>query len=90
MADGLSEELVLVLSAAYARLDQSGALERTVAFKDLKPQDFQACLLPGGHIPEMRSYLEDETLQRFVREFAAVERIDETTATQRVEQLLTA
>jgi CarD family transcriptional regulator len=29
-------------------------------------------------------------LDRFVREFAAVERIDETTATQRVEQLLTA
>jgi CarD family transcriptional regulator len=29
-------------------------------------------------------------LDRFVREFAAVERIDETTATQRVEELLTA
>src|SRR5271169_7073542 len=29
-------------------------------------------------------------LDRLVREFAAVERIDETTATQRVEQLLTA
>ncbi len=29
-------------------------------------------------------------LDRFVREFAAVERIDETTATQRIEQLLTA
>ena len=29
-------------------------------------------------------------LDRFVREFAAVERIDETTAAQRVEQLLTA
>src|SRR5438309_9631467 len=28
-------------------------------------------------------------LDRFVREFAAVERIDETTATQRVEQILT-
>jgi CarD family transcriptional regulator, regulator of rRNA transcription len=29
-------------------------------------------------------------LDRFVREFAAVERIDETTATQRIEELLTA
>jgi CarD family transcriptional regulator len=29
-------------------------------------------------------------LDRLVREFAAVERIDETTATQRVEQMLSA
>ena len=35
-------------------------------------------------------YIYQAALDRLVREFAAVERIDETTATQRVEQMLTA
>ena len=50
-------------------------------------------LFRNGGQPE-QSYSErliyQAALDRFVREFAAVERIDETTATQRVEQLLSA
>src|SRR5438874_4206198 len=50
-------------------------------------------LFRNGGQPE-QSYSERQiyqaALDRLVREFAAVERIDETTATQRVEQLLSA
>ena len=50
-------------------------------------------LFRNGSQPE-QSYSERQiyqaALDRLVREFAAVERIDETTATQRVEQLLSA
>jgi len=50
-------------------------------------------LFRNGSQPE-QSYSERQiyqaALDRFVREFAAVERIDEMTATQRVEQLLSA
>jgi CarD family transcriptional regulator len=50
-------------------------------------------LFRNGSQPE-QSYSERQiyqaALDRFVREFAAVERIDEITATQRVEQLLSA
>ena len=45
---------------------------------------------PGSEQSYSERQIYQAALDRLVREFAAVERIDETTATQRVEQLLTA
>jgi putative intracellular protease/amidase len=68
--------------AAYAALVASGALERTVAFASaddgpslIAPNGsnneelFDALLLPGGHCPDMKPYLEHRGLQRAVRKF---------------------
>jgi protease I len=57
--------------AAYAELEASGALQKTIPFSALRVEDFDGLLLPGGHCPDMRPYLEDKCLQQFVASFAA-------------------
>ena len=57
--------------AAYRDLEASGDLSRSVPYASLVAADFDGLLLPGGHCPDMRPYLEDVTLHNFVRAFAA-------------------
>lgn len=56
----------------YAELEQSGALRSPARLHELDPGRIDGLLLPGGHAPGMRPYLEDEGLFRLVaRIFAA-------------------
>lgn len=55
--------------AAYAELAQSGALEKTIPYAEARLEAFDGLLLPGGHAPEVREYLENELLQRQVGQF---------------------
>ncbi len=60
--------------ATWARLEADGALDRAVDYEALVPDDYDAIVLPGGHAPGMRPYLESATLQRFVARFFVTER----------------
>jgi putative intracellular protease/amidase len=48
----------------YAELDASGALQSPARLHELDPERIDGLLLPGGHAPGMRPYLEDEGLFR--------------------------
>lgn len=61
-------------AGAYARLETSGALDRALDHEALVPDDYDAIVLPGGHAPGMRPYLESPSLQRFVARFFATGR----------------
>jgi putative intracellular protease/amidase len=54
---------------AYATMVRAEAFRRPRAYADLKVQDFDALLLPGGHAKGMRDYLESAPLQAFVGAF---------------------
>lgn len=43
--------------------------QNPIQYQDLKVEDFSGLILPGGHAPRMRQYLEDKTLQSFVADF---------------------
>jgi putative intracellular protease/amidase len=45
-----------------------------VAWADVKPADYGALLLPGGHAPGMRQYLSSTVLQNKVAEFWTLDR----------------
>lgn len=45
------------------------------AYEDLQAADFDALILPGGHAPQMRSYLESKTLRRIIEEFFAADKL---------------
>ena len=56
--------------AAYARLERDPAFDAPRAYADLRVEDFDGLLLPGGHRARgMRAYLESTVLQRFVGDF---------------------
>jgi protease I len=56
---------------AYARMAQSAEFLAPLRYSDVRSADFDALLLPGGHAPGMRPYLESATLQKQVAEFFA-------------------
>jgi putative intracellular protease/amidase len=58
--------------AAYEFVRSSGALDRPLSFAQVLSQGidtFDGLLLPGGHCPDMKPYLEDVTLQTLVSNF---------------------
>jgi putative intracellular protease/amidase len=55
--------------AAYAEMEQSPAFQSPVAWSSLDVTSFDGLVLPGGHAPGMRPYLESETLRAQVRAF---------------------
>jgi putative intracellular protease/amidase len=56
--------------AAYERLGRDPAFGAPRAYADLRADDFDGLLLPGGHRARgMRAYLESQLLQRFVADF---------------------
>jgi putative intracellular protease/amidase len=55
--------------AFYAELTQSNAFRAPIAWSSVRPSDFDALLLPGGHAPGMRQYLGSAELQKKVAEF---------------------
>jgi putative intracellular protease/amidase len=52
--------------AAYTQMAASAAFGRPHAYDELAGVQFHALLLPGGHAPGMREYLESRTLQALV------------------------
>ncbi len=56
--------------AFYRELEQTPAFERPLPWSAVDPTAYDALLLPGGHAPGMRQYLEAETLFERVAAFA--------------------
>ncbi|HTN65711.1 MAG TPA: type 1 glutamine amidotransferase domain-containing protein [Burkholderiaceae bacterium] len=54
---------------AYAAMQRAPAFRKPIAWDDIRSADFQALLLPGGHAPGMRPYLESVLLQERCVEF---------------------
>jgi protease I len=57
--------------AAYSELAQSAEFQHPIAYAEIAAANFGALLLPGGHAPGMRPYLESEQLQSATAEFFA-------------------
>ena len=57
---------------AYARMRDDPAYKAPLSWSQIRREDFDGLLLPGGHRARgMREYLESETLQRLVADFFA-------------------
>ena len=57
---------------AYAAMEDDAAYKTPLRWADIRRQDFNGLLLPGGHRARgMRDYLENQILQRLVAEFFA-------------------
>lgn len=59
IADGNGRE-------AYREMAADAAFQRPLAYEDVAAARFDALLLPGGHAPGMKEYLESRTLQTLV------------------------
>ena len=57
--------------AEMASVEQFGA---PLAWADVKPDELDGLILPGGHAPGMRQYLDNELLRRKVAEYWALGR----------------
>src|SRR5947209_20335866 len=53
----------------YRQLVKTEGFQAPVAWADVRPGDYDALLLPGGHAPGMRQYLSSTVLQSKVAEF---------------------
>lgn len=60
--------------AFYRELEKTRAFERPPSWNDLDPASFDGLVLPGGHAPGMKPYLESESLAKKVAAFAALGR----------------
>jgi len=60
--------------SAYERMAQSAEFTHPIAYADIRAADIDAAILPGGHAPGMRPYLEAVPLQSFIAEMFARER----------------
>lgn len=55
--------------AAYRLLQQDPRFQKPLCYADLRAQDFDALLLPGGHAQGMKEYLESAPLQSVAADF---------------------
>jgi putative intracellular protease/amidase len=58
----------------YRRMLADDAYRAPVAWADLKPDEFDGLILPGGHAPGMRQYLGSEVLREQVAGFWRLDR----------------
>lgn len=56
---------------AYALMTRSAEFQRPLRYDAVRSSDFDALLLPGGHAPGMKPYLESALLQGQVAQFFA-------------------
>jgi putative intracellular protease/amidase len=54
---------------AYRDMERSHEFQNPIAYAGIRTENFQGLLLPGGHAPGMKPYLESEVLQSKVIEF---------------------
>lgn len=57
--------------SAYAKMTQCPEFQAPLSYREVRSNDFDALLLPGGHAPGMRPYLESVMLQQQVVQFFA-------------------
>lgn len=55
--------------AFYSELTRSPEFQKPIKYAEIRPEDYQALLLPGGHAPGMRQYLASQELQSKVAQF---------------------
>ncbi|MBK8258801.1 MAG: DJ-1/PfpI family protein [Polyangiaceae bacterium] len=55
--------------AFYSELTRSAEFQKPIKYADIRPADYNALLLPGGHAPGMRQYLASQELQSKVAQF---------------------
>ena len=55
--------------AAYKRMVQDEAYQHPIPYAEIVPARFNGIVLPGGHAPGMKQYLDSAVLQRKVLEF---------------------
>ena len=55
--------------AFYREMQVDAEFRRPLSWSDLQPEEFEGLILPGGHAPGMRQYLENELLRQKVAEF---------------------
>lgn len=60
--------------AFYRQMIETRAFRKPLRWRDLRMEDFDALLLPGGHAPGMKQYLGSVELQSRVAAFAALGR----------------
>ena len=53
----------------YQRMAQSEAFQKPLRWRDVQAAQWDALLLPGGHAPGMKPYLESEALRDVIRDF---------------------
>jgi protease I len=54
---------------SYNKMVQSKEFQNPVRWFDVKAGNFDGIILPGGHAPRMKHYLESEILQNLIAEF---------------------
>ena len=60
--------------ADHDRMERCAAWREPIAWSDIDADGFDALLLPGGHAPGMREYLESPVLQAVVARFFELDR----------------
>jgi len=53
---------------AYAKLKQAAEFKSPLSWTDIHDANYDGVMLPGGHAPGMKPYLESKLLQNFVTE----------------------
>lgn len=61
--------------AAYAELEKSFEFLNPISWNEIDASHFDGILLPGGHAPGMKEYLESTTLQKVVVDFFSSNKI---------------
>lgn len=60
--------------AFYAEMIAAPEFRAPLSWPSLRPADFDALLLPGGHAPGMRQYLSSQILQKQISDFWRLQR----------------
>ena len=55
--------------SAYEEMEKDPAFRAPLHWADVDSDDFDALVLPGGHAPGMKPYLESKDVQRIIRSF---------------------
>lgn len=59
---------------AYLKMSQSSAFQGPMKWQECRAPEFNAILLPGGHAPGVKEFLESEILQGLITSFFEVEK----------------
>ena len=57
--------------AIYRDMERSENFQNPMAWADIKPNDYDGLILPGGHAPGMKPYLESERVFNICKDFFA-------------------
>ena len=60
--------------AFYAEMTTDAAFQAPIAWADVRPDEFDGLILPGGHAPGMRQYLGSEVLRGKVADYWVLDR----------------